>query len=236
VRKLWFPILLGLVGVAILCALGLWQVGRLGQKQAQIAAIEAQIGSAPVDLPAAPEQGADQYRPVRVTGALPGDEAPVLTSLEAEGPGYRVVSAMTTEDGRRILVDLGFVPEAAKPMARSTERVTVTGNLLWPQETDSWTPAPDDRQNIWFARDLPAMAGRLGTEPVLVVARSLEGADLGTVPLPVDTAGIPNDHLNYAITWFGLALVWAVMSVALVARARQAPKDSRPEMSGPMTD
>lgn len=233
-RRLWFPILLGVVGVAILCGLGAWQVGRLGQKEAQIAAIEARIGAEPVGLPAAPEVGADQYLPVRVSGALEGEEAPVLTSLADEGPGYRVVSALDLGE-RRILVDLGFVPEAAKAIPRTAGTVTVTGDLLWPQETDSWTPAPDEGRNIWFARDLAAMARRLGTEPVLVVARSVEGADLGTIPMPVDTAGIPNDHLNYAITWFGLALVWAAMSVALAMRAGQAPKDPRPEVSGPMT-
>jgi len=235
VRRLWFPLLLGVVGVAILCGLGSWQVSRLGQKQALIAAIEARIGAEPVELPAVPGEEADQYLPVRVTGALGGEEAPVLTSLPDLGPGFRVVSALTTGN-RRILVDLGFVPEEAKALPRVAERVTIVGNLLWPRETDSWTPAPDQGQNIWFARDLSAMAERLRTEPVLVVARSIEGADLGTIPLPVDTAGIPNDHLNYAITWFGLALVWAVMSVALVRRVGRGPKDSRPEVSGPMTD
>ncbi|WP_037281210.1 SURF1 family protein [Rubellimicrobium mesophilum] len=226
-KRLWFPIVLGVVGVAILCALGTWQVQRLGQKEALIAAIEARIGSAPVDLPAAPDPEADQYLPVRVTGALSGEEAPVLTSMQGEGPGYRVVSVLTTGD-RRVLVDLGFVPEEAKALPRMAERVTVTGNLLWPRETDSWTPEPDQGRNIWFARDLPAMAEALGTEPVLVVAKGIDGADLGTIPMPVDTAGIPNDHLNYAITWLGLAAVWAVMSVALIVRVRRGPKDTRP--------
>jgi surfeit locus 1 family protein len=56
---------------------------------------------------------------------------------------------------------------------------------------------------------------------VLVVARDIEGAELGTLPMPVDTAGVPNDHREYAITWFGLAIVWAVMSLLLVARVRR---------------
>lgn len=227
-RRLWFPLLLGVLGVAILFGLGAWQVARLGQKQAQIATIEARIGAEPTDLPAAPEAAADQYRPVRVTGALSGGEAPVLTSLQGEGPGYRVVSALATGD-RRILVDLGFVPEEAKTMPRASGPVTVTGNLLWPQETDSWTPAPDQGRNIWFARDVDAMAEALGTEPVLLVARSIEGADLGTIPLPVDTAAIPNDHLNYAMTWFGLAAVWAAMSLALGYRSLRGPKNAGPD-------
>ena len=221
-KRLWFPIVMGLVGVAVLCGFGVWQVGRLGQKEALLARIEARIGAEPVELPAVAslDPATDQYQPVTVTGALGGQEAPVLTSLPGEGAGYRVVSAMTSGD-RRILVDLGFAPEADKDRPRVAEQVRVTGNLLWPNETDSWTPAPDAQRNLWFARDLPAMAQALGTEPVLVVARGIEGADLGTIPMPVDTAGIPNDHFEYALTWFGLAVVWAVMSVLLVRRVRR---------------
>ena len=216
--RLWFPILMGVVGVALLLALGTWQLRRLAWKEAVIADIDARILAAPVDLPAVPDPEADRYLPVIVTGALGGEEAPVLVSLPGEGPGYRVITAMTAGD-RRILVDLGFVTEAEKNTARMAERVTVTGNLQWPDETDGYTPAPD-ASNIWFARDVPLMAERLGTEPILIVARGIEGADLGTTLLPVDSSAIRNDHLGYAITWFVLAGLWAVMSALLVWRNR----------------
>ena len=62
------------------------------------------------------------------------------------------------------------------------------------------------------------MAAALGTEPVLVVAREISGFATDTTPLPIDTSGIPNDHLQYAITWFALALIWAGMTVTLVLR------------------
>jgi surfeit locus 1 family protein len=218
VRRLWFPILMGLVGVAVLCGLGFWQLGRMEQKEALLTRIEARIGAEPMALPASPDPGRDQYLPVTVAGALGGEELHVLTSLE--GPGYRVVAVLTAGD-RRVLADLGFVPEAEKDIARMAERVAVTGNLVWPQEADGWTPPPDEARGIWFARDVGLMAERLGTEPVLVVARDIEGAELGTLPMPVDTAGVPNDHREYAITWFGLAIVWAVMSLLLVARVRR---------------
>ena len=62
------------------------------------------------------------------------------------------------------------------------------------------------------ARDVPAMAAHLETEPVLVIARTVTGTDARATPLPVSTEGIPNSHLGYAIQWFGLALVWAGMT------------------------
>jgi surfeit locus 1 family protein len=215
-RRLIFPALLGFGGAAILLALGVWQLQRMAWKEAFLADIDARIVAAPVALPDDPVPAADRYLPVMVSGALGGQEVHVLVSLKDAGPGYRIISVLTAGD-RRILVDLGFVPAEDKDLSRMTAEVSVTGNLHWPDEVDRWTPAPDPA-NIWFARDVPAMAAALGTEPVMVIARDLSGADLGVTPLPVDSAGIPNDHLNYAITWFLLALVWVVMSGFLAVR------------------
>jgi surfeit locus 1 family protein len=216
VRRLWFPLLLGLAGVAVLGALGLWQLQRLAWKEALIADIAARIAAAPVPLPETPDPARDQYLPVAVAGALGGEEAHVLTSLPGQGPGFRVISALTAGD-RRVLVDLGFVPETAKDAPRVAERVVVTGNLFWPPEAPS-APPPDAARGIWFADDPDAMAAALGTEPLIVVARDVAGAEIGTRPLPVSPTGIRNDHLGYAVTWFGLAAVWAVMSGWLVWR------------------
>jgi surfeit locus 1 family protein len=219
-RRTWFPILLGVAGVAVLLGLGSWQLRRLEWKNAILAEIDARIVAPTVALPAAPEPQADLYLPVTVAGALGGEEARVLTSRAGEGPGYRVVSVLTTGE-RRVLVDLGFVPEAEAGSPRVAEEVTVTGNLHWPDETDSFTPDPDPERDIWFARDVPRMSDALGAEPVLVVARIVEPS-LGTTPLPVDSGSVRNDHWEYAVTWFSLAAVWAGMSALLVRRSARA--------------
>ena len=224
-RGVIFPLLLGVVGFAILIALGSWQIQRLRWKEARLAEIDAMIGADPVPLPATFDRDTDRYLPVTVTGALGGEELHVLTSIKDVGPGYRAISVLTTGD-RRIMVDLGFVPATAKTDSRIAPRLTVTGNLHWPDEVDRWTPAPDLAAAIWFARDVPAMAAALNAEAVLVVAATLSGADFAVTPLPIDSGSIPNDHLTYAITWFSLALIWAVMSGVLIVRvARAARKD-----------
>ena len=99
--------------------------------------------------------------------------------------------------------------------------MVVTGNVHWPDEVDGFTPAPDLASEIWFARDVPAMAAHLETEPVLVIARTITGADARATPLPVTTEGIPNSHLGYAVQWFGLALVWAGMTAFFVWRMQR---------------
>ena len=86
---------------------------------------------------------------------------------------------------------------------------------------DSFTPEPDFEGGLIFARDVPAMANALGTEPVLVIARTLSGTDRSVTPLPVTSEGIPNNHLGYAIQWFGLAIVWAGMTAFFLWRMRR---------------
>jgi surfeit locus 1 family protein len=218
-RRMILPLLFGLIGTAILIGLGVWQMQRLQWKEGLLAQIDARLTDAPAALPAVADPQTDRYLPVRVTGAFTDEALYVLTSLREEGPGYRVIAAFRTTEGRRIMVDRGFIPEDRRDAPRADGAAEITGTLLWPDETDGFTPPPDADRNIWFARDVAAMAGALGTEPVLVVARSPTGD--GIRPLPVDSAGIANNHLQYAVTWFSTAMVWVGMTLLLLWRIRR---------------
>ena len=223
------PIILGVVGVAVLLTLGAWQVQRLTWKQSVIAAIEERLAADPVAIPDSPAQNRDHRLRVSTTGRIGKRELHVLTSIKKLGPGFRVIAPMELGDGaessgRLIMVDLGFVPEGLKSPSSRTDSVRwqkrlfhdrVTGLLYWPEETDSFTPPPDTEGNMWFARDVEHMAEQLGTEPVLLIAESHPDSDAGRDwprprPPGVD---VPNKHLEYALTWFGLAIVWAGMSI-----------------------
>lgn len=221
-KRMIGPILFGLLGCAILLKLGFWQVDRLAWKEEMLANIEARIADTPDPLPEDPQEARDQYQPVAVTGTIGEEEITILASLRTAGPVYRIVRAFETDAGRRILVDMGFVRETE----RATDRpggipAEIVGNLYWPDEIDSYTPDPDLEAGIWFARDIPAMAEALNTEPVLLVLREAPQTDLGVTPFPVDTGAIPNDHLSYAVTWFLLAAVWLGMTLFLLWRIRQ---------------
>jgi surfeit locus 1 family protein len=219
IRRMLFPILMGLVGCAILISLGVWQLQRMQWKEGILAEITARIGADPVPLPASPTEAADEYRPVTVIGRLTGDFVELLAGQKGAGPGVRIIEAFETTEGRRILIDRGFLPEEARATPRPGREATVTGNLLWPQDADSFTPPPDEKTGLWYARDVSAMAAKLGTEPTLLVA-SVQTGD-GITPVPVDTSSIPNDHWGYAIQWFLLATVWGVMTLYLLWRIRQ---------------
>lgn len=215
-RRLLFLLIFGVTGLGVLLTLGIWQVQRLSWKEALLADIDARIAAPPVALPADPDPQRDRYLPVAVSGRIGQGEVHVLVSVKQVGAGYRIIAPLTTDSGRRILLDRGFVPLVAKDAPRAIGPMRIVGNLHWPDEIDDYTPANDLAENIWFSRDVPTLAAHLDTEPVMIVARAPTDPDV--TPLPVDSAGIPNDHLQYAVTWFGLAVVWVAMTLYFLIR------------------
>lgn len=218
-RRLIAPLAFGLGGTAILIALGLWQLERLEWKLEIIGRIESRLAAAPVPVPADPSEAAHEYLRVREAGALEPGEIHVYTSVRPGEVGYRVIAPMRLADGRRILIDRGFVPIEEKDAARPPGPITVEGALLWPDASDLFSTEPNRAANIWINRDLAAMAEALGTLPVLIV---LSGSDAVTAPmaLPVSPS-IRNAHLEYALTWFGVAAVWAGMTGYLLWRIKR---------------
>lgn len=221
-KRMIGPLIFGIGGWAVLMSLGFWQVARLDWKQGVIADIELRIHADPVPVPQSPNPAADRYLPVTATGAYNGEVVHVLSSQREQGTGSHVIAVLDLPDGRRILVDRGFMSDETRLTADlAAPSVTVTGNLLWPIDSDSFTPAPDLNRNLWFSRDIEPIAVYLGTEEVMIVARSDEPAIQGLSPVPINTADIKNDHLGYALTWFSLAFVWAVMTAMLLWRIRR---------------
>lgn len=220
VRRFIGPMVLGIVGTAVLTSLGMWQLQRLEWKEGELARIEAMIPAAPIALPVDPDPVEDEYRSVVVTGRFDGTDIPVFLSHDV-GPIYRLVAAFETDAGRRVLVDRGYVSGLSDldPALRTqaADNVEIVGNLHWPDEVDNWTPDPDTR-GVYFGRDVAALSAALGTEALLIAVRQ---ASVNTPPataLPVTSQGIPNNHLGYAVQWFGLAIVWAGMTLILLWR------------------
>jgi surfeit locus 1 family protein len=210
---------LGLAGVVFLCGLGTWQVQRMYEKRAQLDEMTAGISTPAVPVPAQLDPEKDRYRPVTAEGRFTGETLYVLSGKPMIGAGVQVISVLQTEDGRRLLVDRGFLPDDEKSKPLTVTTVKILGNLMWPRDSNDYTPPPDPKTGLWFARDAQAMSALLGTEPTFIVARAPTGD--GIEAMPIDTSSIPNDHWGYAITWFLLAFVWAVMTAALVWRIRR---------------
>ena len=219
-RSILPPLIFGILATAILLSLGFWQLRRMEWKETMLAGIQAGIEAAPVPLPAEIGPGM-KYLPVMVSGRTTGDEILVLSGTKDSGGGYNVISGFVTDDGRRIMVDRGFTDQDHRHAPRPPVALSVAGNLHWPEEKGSATPEPDLSAGIWFARDVPAMAEALETEPVLVVASAVGGDAQEVTPIPVAVEGIPNNHLSYAVQWFLFAATCAGMTAWFIWRIRQ---------------
>lgn len=222
--SLILPGLAALVALAILIGLGAWQLQRKAWKENLIAQIEARAYGEPGDIvPEAdwPAWRADQdeFRKVRVTGTfLHAFEAPVygLAPGERQGAplqGYYLITPLKLASGAIVMVNRGFVPTdlrdpARRPDSQSQGEATVTGLVRAPEARNAFTPDDDPAGNRWFARDPQAIAAARKLERV---APFLIDADASPNPGGWPRGGqtpltLPNNHLQYAITWFGIAL------------------------------
>jgi surfeit locus 1 family protein len=221
-RPLPGPTLWFLFGFAVLIGLGVWQIERLGEKEALIASVETGMRAAPVPLADALREGANaDYHHVELTGHFLHDRELYVFSRGPMGAvGVEIITPLVQENGQTVLVDRGFVPDGLRdPKTRAAGQmageVTLTGVLRLSQRPGMFTPPPDPRTRLWFIKDVPAMASSLGltVPPVLIEADATPNP--GGWPLGGRTqVDFPNDHLQYAMTWFGLAL--ALLAVYLL--------------------
>ena len=201
--------------LAVLVTLGTWQVQRLAWKLELIERIEAGLAAEPLPLPASEAaMRALDHRPVTVAGTLRYDLAFAKGSQQKGGiPGARYIVPLERPGGAPVLLDLGWVPEpvahrlGADPSPFEGQ-LTATLYLDHPAQKPPFVPAnePDARRWFWF--DTAALRQWTGLEDLAAVTlvRSPDGIER-TPPIADPPAmTLSNDHLGYALTWYGLAL------------------------------
>jgi surfeit locus 1 family protein len=221
-RPLLVPAVAALAALAVLLSLGFWQLERKAWKEGLIAQIEARAYGEPGDI--LPERSwaewnraAEEYRRVRLTGTfLHEHETPVHGLMAATRgqpvQGFYLLTPLRLRDGAIVVVNRGFVPTPLRDPTRRSEsqppgEVTVTGLVRAPETRARFVPENDPSRQTWFVRDPAAIAATRG---LTRVAPFLIDAD--AIPNPGDwpkggqtRLALPNDHLAYAVTWFGIA-------------------------------
>lgn len=221
IRSLIPAAVMTLIALPILLGFGFWQMERLAWKESLIASIAEGLGKqpAPLEQPADAwtELGTKEYWPVSVVGHFRHQDERRLFATDGGDFGWHIYTPLETEGGKILFVNRGFVPEALKePSSRTAGeiqgQVTVRGLVRKAGVKGSFDPDADRARNIWYWRDLEGMAASLGSEqdqarvlPFFVDAAA-EPSNPGGWPKGGATRlDIPNRHLEYALTWFGLA-------------------------------
>lgn len=232
-----------LVMTAILTGLGFWQLERRDEKHALIAALNARLAAEPVPLPPSGEwtqlnAAHDEFRRVRFTATFENKpDAMIYTSSSAvrsdiKGPGAWAFLPARLESGEQVVVNAGYVPNEMQRRADEDRAVaplltgkpeTLTGYLRFPEHPGLLTAHENEPKRLWFIRDVPGIAASLNWGKVAPFYIDLESpVPAGAVPKP--GALVPklrDNHLQYAITWFGLALaVFGTFGFWLFGRRR----------------
>lgn len=250
VRLIILPTLAMLVTVAILMALGTWQMQRLAWKTGMIATVESRASAPPADFPATAtwaslDLDAVDYLPVRLTGRFRhDDEVHVYWPLTEPkgpigGPGYFVFTPLERTDGSLVFVNRGFVPDARKDAATRAEgqiegEVTIEGLIRRPEAANTFTPPEDLARNRFYQRDPSLFAKARRLDPTKVAPVFVDAAASATPAAGLPQAGetlmvFRNNHLQYAGTWYGLALCClGVYAVFVRARLKRAGGAARP--------
>jgi len=226
------PGVVALGALAVLLGLGTWQLERKAWKESLIATLDRRLNDAPIALPPPLEwlgmtPDNSEFTRVRVRlQFLKDSDALVYTSGSAirddvKGTGYFVFSPAHLPDGQQVVINRGFVPARAYPAQSGPQ--DIVGSIRWPESPSPFVSDHDAAGDIWMVRDPSAMAKFKGWGTVAPFYIEQEA--------PVPPGGLPhpaplkvqlrNDHLSYAIAWYGLAAVLVVMFALWAARRRR---------------
>lgn len=236
-RSLLWPTVMTFVGLAILLGLGTWQLERKAWKEGLLQRIAERSRAAPQPvatlLPRALAGDDIEYTRIAARGHRISRSL-LLFHPRGTQAGYHVYSPYMTTDGRILMVNRGFVPEALNSSIETADlqpeaAVDLVGLLRMPARKAAFDPENDVQRNRWYWRDLAGMlrAARVETAPSFPFFLDLEppqSRPLGTPAYPEAGATIvqlPNRHLEYALTWYGLAATLIGVYIAfLIARRR----------------
>jgi surfeit locus 1 family protein len=234
--------LAALAGLAVLIGLGTWQMSRKAWKEGLLHQIAERAHAEPMPLAEALRRwqgsGDVEYLHVRLTGRFRHDEERHVFAIDDKlGPGFHVYTPLETLQGRLMLVNRGFVPAdlkdaARRPAGQVSGEVTLTGLVRRPSPRTWFTPASEPARNMFYWPDYAGMLESIGGSapgaalPVpFFVDADAEPANPGGFPKGgVTRLTLPNRHLEYALTWYGLALtlvgVYAVFATGRLRAGR----------------
>lgn len=232
----WATVMVVGLAFAILVGLGNWQVKRLGEKRDLLMLMDERLQGPPVTLPAKVDHPAGwAYRLVAVMGHFRHQDERYVYAIghRQPVPGYHVITPLERADGTWVLVNRGWVPTALKdpvlrPAGQVEGLVTIAG-VARPSRSGGWFTPPDEpARRIFYAPRIDALSAGLSVAVLPLIVEA------GPAPVPggwpqggVTRLDIPNDHLQYALTWYGLAAVMAVIALLMWRRTRAVARGRR---------
>ncbi len=210
-----------LLGIAVLCALGAWQLHRLQWKEDMLRQLDVEFSkdASQIFLDADDFKDSAEFRRGSLRGEYDFKKQILIGPRTYKNlPGRHVYTPLRLEDGTHILVNRGWVPidwksEDEIPMTRESAQQEahnggIIGLLRRTWEGNPFTPDNDPAKDIWYTPDTEAIANAKDIKSLHNILFTLQGGETeGNYPIPVEARpDMPNNHLQYAFFWFALAV------------------------------
>lgn len=250
-RRTWLGLLVpAALLFAALIALGTWQLQRKAWKEQLIATLTERLAAPPAPLPAPSkwptlDRAGDEYRRVKFSAQFePGKDALLFATMSAFRPdvpglGFWIFTPARLADGGVVVVNRGFVPTKLAESGvelddRDSGMVEITGAMRWPEARHWFTPGDDPAKNIWYVRDPTMLAAAKVWGPVAPFYVEQES------PVPPSgwpqpgkiVVNLPNNHMQYVVTWYGLALVLVVVFAVWAIKSSREAQDAESPPGG----
>jgi surfeit locus 1 family protein len=233
-RRRIIPVAALLLCALLTASLGIWQIKRLAWKEALIAHVDAVTKAAPIAAATLPEAPGPQaltdleYQPVRLSGQFDPQATTLVGALTELGGGYWEMVPLRMGNGRAIWVNRGFLPQGARRDTAMTAvphgPVTLTGLLRASEVKPAFLRANHPEDDRWYTRNIAAIAAIAAKRQIAGSGTAwfvdAQGAAQPGQPTPgLTVIAFPNNHLQYALTWFALSAM-CLFGIALVLRQR----------------
>ncbi|WP_373505891.1 SURF1 family protein [Aestuariivirga sp.] len=233
--RIWSIVLASVIGVAILVTLGVWQVQRLHWKEGLLAQLAANASAPPAGLADVEERaatgGSVEFMRVKFRGTYRHDAWKKMISTYDGGQGWTIITPAVSADGDAVIVDRGRIPgQRLESFDRPEGEVDILGVIrTYPNGQAYFDPANDPKANLWYWWDEPGMLRESnlpgGLKPFPFVVQLLPESVIADFPRPPEPkANLANNHLGYAITWFGLALTLVGVAGFYIREVKKATK------------
>ncbi len=236
---LLIPSIVTIAAFSVLVGLGLWQIERKAWKDALIATLDLRLSAPAIPLPAARnwaglDAARDEFRRVSFAAEFLIDQQAFVYAAgsalrgDASGPGFWVFAPARVTGGGLIMVNRGFLPGTEPPktagVGKTTGVVNIVGVMRWPEADSMFSPKADIVRGLWFTRDHLSIAATKNLGPVapFYIEQESPPAPGGLPRVGTIKVNLRNDHLGYALTWFGLAGVLVAVFAVWAANRRRS--------------
>jgi surfeit locus 1 family protein len=223
-RRRFIPVAALLLCAVLFSALGVWQVNRLAWKRALIAHVDQVSTANPIEARLMPFTFAPdmEYRHVWALGRFEPQATTLVSALTERGAGYWVLAPLHMADGRAVWINRGYVPLGSTALAEAARtpagEVAITGLLRKTEPKGRFLQANLPAQDRWYVRDIAAISARRGVHGHAPWFIDAQGPEIPGQPIPgLTVVQFPNSHLQYALTWFAMALL-SLFAIRLVWR------------------